>query len=52
VVSGGSSALRIEIRRGLEGGCSGSDVVYESILTLESEVPPQRVRVEVVGTRR
>ncbi len=49
-VSGTSAALHVLVRRGLEAGCAGTDVTYESILTLAEEVPQQRVRAEVLGS--
>jgi len=38
VVEGASAALRITVMRDLPGGCSGTDVVYDSILEMEAGV--------------
>jgi hypothetical protein len=46
-VSGTTSALSIVVRRGIEAGCTGSGVTYESILSLRSDVSPQLVKVEM-----
>lgn len=49
VVEGTPSAFKITVRRGLADGCSGTDVIYDSILELRSAVQPENVEVDLVG---
>lgn len=49
VIEGTPEALRITVERGLAGGCSGSDVVYDSVLELEAAVRAKDVHVNVAS---
>ena len=46
VVEGTSKRLRVRIARGLVNGCSGTDVVYDSILELNTDMPIEDVDVQ------
>lgn len=50
-VSGTTLALEIVVRRGVEHGCSGTDVVYDSILELRTDVPIARIRAVMAEIR-
>lgn len=52
VVEGTPGRLRVTISRGLVDGCSGRDVVYDSILELNTETPIERVEVELEGAEQ
>lgn len=51
-VKGTPSALVITVQRGLTEDCSGTDVVYDSILELRSDVEVDNVDVNLVGAGR
>jgi hypothetical protein len=48
VVEGTSAALRITVERGLAGGCSGSDVVYDAVLEIDADDPIENVEVDLL----
>jgi len=47
VVEGTREALRITVERGVAEGCSGSDVVYDSVVELRAEVPAEEVHIDL-----
>lgn len=49
VVEGTPQAVRITVQRGLAGGCSGSNVVYDSILELDVDIPIENVEVDLAS---
>lgn len=51
VIEGTAEALRITVERGFAGQCSGSDVVYDSVLELEAQVRVEDVHVDLVSRR-
>ena len=51
VIEGTAADLRIRVVRGLAGDCSGSSVVYDSILELNADVPADSIEVDLVSRR-
>lgn len=52
VVEGTPEALHIVVDRGLADGCSGSDVVYDSVLELAAGVRIEDIRIELMSHDR
>lgn len=49
LVEGTPAALRVTVQRGRSAGCSGTGVVYESILELDADVRIEKVDVDLVS---
>lgn len=52
VVEGTRDALHIMVDRGLTKGCSGTDVIYDSVLELAAAVGIDDIRVQAMSRDR